>query len=115
MKIPNKRELWQIALNHSLDIDFKDLIKIYKESTAEPYSFLINDTTLSLNNPVKLRKVILKQIYNKIITIDDQIKGEKLQYDINRDVSKVSDYHQAKLISMNTLQVKKYYFLIRHS
>ena len=28
MKTPNKRELQQIALNHSSDIDFKDLIKI---------------------------------------------------------------------------------------
>ena len=28
MKIPNKRELQQIALNHSSDIDFKDFIKI---------------------------------------------------------------------------------------
>ena len=30
MKIPNKRELQQIALNHSSDIDFKDFIQIYK-------------------------------------------------------------------------------------
>ena len=30
MKIPNKRELQQIALNHSSDIDFKDFMKIYK-------------------------------------------------------------------------------------
>ena len=30
MKIPNKRELQQIALNHSSDIDFKDFIKIHK-------------------------------------------------------------------------------------
>ena len=30
MKISNKRELQQIALNHSSDIDFKDFIKIYK-------------------------------------------------------------------------------------
>ena len=30
MEIPNKRELQQIALNHSPDIDFKYLIKIYK-------------------------------------------------------------------------------------
>ena len=29
MKIPNKRELQQIALNHSSDIDFKDFLKIY--------------------------------------------------------------------------------------
>ena len=46
MKIPNKRELQQIALNHSSDIDFKDFMKIFKKYTAEPYSFLVNDTTL---------------------------------------------------------------------
>ena len=39
MKIPNKRELQQIALNHSSDIDFKDFMKIYKKSTAKRYSF----------------------------------------------------------------------------
>ena len=31
MKIPNKRELQQIALIHSSDIDFKDFINIYKK------------------------------------------------------------------------------------
>ena len=46
LKIPNKRGLQQIALNHSSDIDFKDFIKNYKEYTKEPYSFLVNDTTL---------------------------------------------------------------------
>ena len=45
MKIPNKRELQQIALNHSSDIDFKDFMQIYKKCTTEPYSFLVNDTT----------------------------------------------------------------------
>ena len=30
MKTPNKRELQQIALNHSLDISSQDFIKIYK-------------------------------------------------------------------------------------
>ena len=33
MKIPNKRELQQIALNHSSDIDFKDFMNIYKKCT----------------------------------------------------------------------------------
>ena len=42
-RIPNKRELQQIALNNSSDIDFKDFIKIYKKCTGEPYSFLVND------------------------------------------------------------------------
>ena len=39
MKIPNKREVQQIALNHSSDIDFKDFIKIYKKCTKKPYYF----------------------------------------------------------------------------
>ena len=39
MKIPNKGELQQIALNHSSDIDFKDFVKIYKKCTAELYYF----------------------------------------------------------------------------
>ena len=51
MKIPNKRELQQITVNHSSDIDFKDFANIYKKCTAEPYSFLVNDTTLPSNNP----------------------------------------------------------------
>ena len=53
MKIPNKRELQQIALNHSSDIDFKDFIKIYKKCTAEPYSFLVNDTALPSDDTLK--------------------------------------------------------------
>ena len=55
MKIPNKRELQQIALNHSSDIDFKDFIKIHKKCTKEPYSFLVNDTTLQSSDPLRFR------------------------------------------------------------
>ena len=46
IKIPSKRELQKIAFNHSADIDFQDYINLYKKSTAEPYSFLVIDTTL---------------------------------------------------------------------
>ena len=53
-----KRELQQIALNHSSDIDFKDFVKIYKKCTAEPYSFLVNDTILSSDSPLRFRKNI---------------------------------------------------------
>ena len=60
MKIPNKRELQQIALNHSFDINFKDFIKIYKKYTAEPYSFLVNDTTLASDDLLRFRKNLLE-------------------------------------------------------
>ena len=32
----------------------KDFANIYRKCTAEPYSFLINDTTLELNSPSAL-------------------------------------------------------------
>ena len=59
MKIPNERELQQIAINHSSDIDFKNFIKIYKKCTDEPYSFLVNDTILASDNPLRFRKNLL--------------------------------------------------------
>ena len=59
MKILNKRELQQIALNHSFDNDFKDFMNIYKKCTKEPYSFLINDTTLPSDNPLRFRKNLI--------------------------------------------------------
>ena len=60
MKIPNKIELQKITLHHSFDIDFKDVIKIYERFTAEPYSFLVNDTTLPSDDPLSFRKNLLK-------------------------------------------------------
>ena len=53
-------------------------------------------------------------MYNKIIAIDNQIRDEKLQYDINREAAKISAYHPKKLINMNILQEKKYYHLIKN-
>ena len=63
-KIPNKRELQQITINHSSDFSTKDFENIYKQCAAEPYSFLVNDTMLASNNPVRFRKNLFN-IYNK--------------------------------------------------
>ena len=83
--ITNKRELQQIALNHLSDIDFKEVMKIYKKCTAEPYYFLVNDATLASDNPLRFRKKLPK-------------------YQL---------CHQRNLRSMNILLVKKYYHLIK--
>ena len=48
-KILNKRELQQIAINHS---------------SAEPYSCLVIDTMLASNNYLRFRKIFFN-IYNK--------------------------------------------------
>ena len=63
-KIPNKRELQQIAINHSSDINTKDFANIYRKCTAEPYSFLVIDTMLASNNLLRFRKNLFN-IYNK--------------------------------------------------
>ena len=56
MKINNKRELKNIAINHSANIDHKDFMKIYRECRKEPYNFLTIDTTLPSSNPLIFRK-----------------------------------------------------------
>ena len=64
MKISNKRQLQNIAIDHSADTDYKDFVKIYREYTKEPYSFLIIDTTLPASNSLRFRKDLLP-IYKK--------------------------------------------------
>ena len=66
-KIPNKTELQQIAINHSSDINAKDFTNICRKCTAEPYSFLVNDTTLASNNPLRFRKNLFGIECNSIV------------------------------------------------
>ena len=53
LKINNRKELQNIAINHSADSDYKDFIKIYRECTREPFNFLTIDTTLPADNPLR--------------------------------------------------------------
>ena len=62
MKIPNKRELQQIASNHSSDIDFQDFMNLYRKCTAKPYSFLVTDITLASDSSSRFRKNLLERI-----------------------------------------------------
>ena len=59
MKIKNKRELQNIAINHSEDIDYKDFMKTYREYIKESHSFMIVDTTLTASDPLRSRKDLL--------------------------------------------------------
>ena len=56
MKINNRKELQNIAINHSAGIDYKDFMRIYRECTKGPFNFLTIDTTLPANNPLGFRK-----------------------------------------------------------
>ena len=56
MKINSKRELQNIATNHSADINYNNFAKIYRECTRKPYAFWTIDTTLPASDPLRFRK-----------------------------------------------------------
>ena len=62
MKIPDKRELQQIAFKHLLDINFQDFMNLYKKCTAKPYSFLVIDTTLASDISSRFRRNLLERM-----------------------------------------------------
>ena len=64
MNINNKRELQNIAINHSADIDYHVFMKIYRECTREPYNVLTIDTTLPASNPLRFRKNLFDSYKN---------------------------------------------------
>ena len=59
MKINNKKELQNIATKRSVDINYKDFVKIYRECTKESYSFLTIDTTLPASDTLRLKTNLL--------------------------------------------------------
>ena len=59
MKINNKRELQNIAINHSADIDYNDFKEIYRKCTKEPFNFLTIDFTLPASNALRFRKNLI--------------------------------------------------------
>ena len=94
MKIKNKRESQNIAMNHSADIDYKDFVKIYRECTIEPYSFLTIDTQIPASDLLRFRKncstLTKMTIPDQITTLDRKIKQNKVQYDLERKAAKIS-------------------------
>ena len=54
MKIHSKRELQNISINHSADIDYKDFLKTYRNRTREPH-FFITDITLPADDSMRFR------------------------------------------------------------
>ena len=64
MKINNKRELQNIAINYFANIDYQDFMKVYRECTKEPYKFLTIDTTLPASYPLGFRKNLFDSYKN---------------------------------------------------
>ena len=62
MKVPNKRELKQIAFQTLSHVDFQDFINLYKKCTEKVYSFLVIYITLSSDNPSRFRENLIERI-----------------------------------------------------
>ena len=107
MKINNKRELQNIAINYYANIDYKDFMKIYRECTKEPYSFFTIDTTLLASNSLRFRKncfILTKmRVADQIKILYRKIKQNEGQYDLDRKAAKVS--------TPSSKNLKKYEYL----
>ena len=101
MKIYNRRELQQIANDHSADIDYKGFLKIYRNCTKGPYSFLTIDTTLPADNPMRKEffrfSFIKMTLTEQVKILDDKIKANKAEYDLDRESAKISALSSGEL------------------
>ena len=64
MKINNRRELQNISINHSADINYQDFIEIYRECTKEPFNFLTIDIALPASDLLRFRKNLFDSYKN---------------------------------------------------
>ena len=62
MKISNRKKLQNVANNYSADIDYNNFVRIYREYTRKPYSFLTIDTTLPASDSLRFRKNLLPSV-----------------------------------------------------
>ena len=104
IKIPNKKEFQQNTFNHLSDIDFQDFMYLYKKCTAKPYSFYVIDATIASDHLLRFKASLLERIQKIIVTIDDNFRDGKLQYDINREAAKIE--------ALSTGKIDKYEYFI---
>ena len=58
MKINSRIVLKNIVTDHSVDIDYQDFKKIYRECTKETQNILTIDTALPASHPLRFRKTL---------------------------------------------------------
>ena len=100
MKINNRKELQNIATNILADIDYNNFARIYRECTRKRYSFLTIDAKLPASDP-RFRKIcfllIKMTVTDQFKTIDNNIKANQPQYDLDKLAAKISAYSSGDL------------------
>ena len=94
MKINNRRELQNIVITRSPDIDYEDFMKIHRECTREPFSFLTIDTTLPASDTLRFKKncfILIKvTVTDHIKILGKKIKQNEARHDLDRKAAKIS-------------------------
>ena len=100
MKINNKRELQNITINHSADINYKDFLKIYRECTKETFNFLTIDITLPASDPLRFRKIclLLIKMTDELKVLNKKIKANQAPYYLGREAAKISAFSSKDLL-----------------
>ena len=62
MKIRHKPELQQPAFTYSSDTKSEEFISVYKKCSGKPCSFLVTDTTLASDKPLRSNNNLFKII-----------------------------------------------------
>ena len=73
---------------------------------CKPYSFLVNDVTFASYNNLRFRKNLSERIQKLIMKIDE-VRDEKLQYDINREAAKILALSSGKFDKYEYLTVEE--------
>ena len=102
MKINSKRELQNIEINYSADINYNDFMKIYRICTNKTYSFLTIDTTLPASDPLKFREkkfttLIKITLIQQLKITDNKIEPNQAQYNLDRLEATISALSSGEL------------------
>ena len=94
LKIHKKRELQNFAANNSAGVNYKDFMNIFRKCKSEPYNSLTIGSNLPANNSLIFRKKSFKSFIKMTLTdeikiLDDKIKANWSQYDLDREVAKI--------------------------
>ena len=80
-------------------------MNLYK-NVLQNHFFLVICATLSSNNSSHFRKNLLERILKLIMTVDDKLSDEKLQYDINWEAAKISALSSGNIDKYEYLSVE---------
>ena len=65
-------------------------MKLYKDYTHKPFPLLVNDMTLSSNNPLRFMKNYKMNVSEQIKGNDNKTEQNKAQYDLDRQTPNIS-------------------------